>query len=79
MASLREFLFYFFLLLVFLNGVWSVFFPERVIAFREKRAFGLSWISGGIYFRTKFRVRFLGLMLITIAALLFILAFLESK
>ena len=51
MALLQDILFYFFLLLVFLNGVWSVFFPERVIAFREKehldcRGFLVVFISG---------------------------------
>jgi hypothetical protein len=73
MINLQDVILYLFLAMFFLGGIWSLVYPQKVISFRSKLTFGLSWTSGGCFYRTPFRVRATGLALILITAFLFFL------
>jgi hypothetical protein len=67
-VSMREFSLWLFIFVVAAMGVISLAVPERVIAFRRARHWSESWISGGILYTTKTRVRVVGVVLIGLAA-----------
>jgi len=59
-----------FVLFCFIGGLCNVLIPKKVIEFRKKLPFGTSWVSGGFFYRTEFRVQIVGIALLLISALI---------
>jgi len=70
MISVDGILVYVFALFCAVGGTFNLLFTKKVIMFRQKFFMGTSWLSGGFFYRTEFRVRMIGVMLLFISALI---------
>jgi|JRYI01.1.fsa_nt_gb hypothetical protein len=71
---MRNFLLYLFLFSVFASGLWCVIAPDGVVAFRRRRGWPESILSGGYFYANKLRTRITGAMLVVVSLGSFFLA-----